>query len=63
MKKLKSISDNELSELYTLLCTITNDISGNFRHVEEFLSKSFTNTLDKEINRVKKEYQRREDEE
>jgi len=61
MTNINKVSGNELSELLTLVCGISNTAKKDYRHVYELLSDNFKNSLDKEVTRLQTEYDRRED--
>lgn len=62
MNKLKTIYNNDLSELQSLMYEIEAQIH-RYRHVSEHLPKSVTNALNEFRGKVNTERERREDEE
>lgn len=60
MKKLKTISQNSLEELLSLMEQVENKIQ-QYSHVSEYLPKSIVNELGKFYEKLQKEYNHRLD--
>lgn len=63
MSNIKNISDNQLSECLCYLYEVKDSLEGDFCHIEDDISKTFQNSLNKELTRFQDEDERRATEE
>lgn len=56
---VSKLSNNDLNEILTCLNRISNELNDNFSHIEEFVSKGFKDSLNKEIGKFVAEEEKR----